>query len=454
MKITLKNLGPIKEATIDLAKKFTILCGMNSTGKTYAAYVIYYLLRYVPGRVISRFRDVDKLPAERAFTISADDVEEWRNGVAVDVKRALPKIFGISPAEAEKSFAAFSMDVDLGQDPMDLFIRHFDRGQLAIGNHKILRWEKPQDSADIILTPLEDIDFIQKNADCGAIITTIISKIIRDSFLATDELARMLTVERNSIYTFKSELAVNRFRLVEQMQEGADESVVRRVGRYPKAVADSLKTAADLENITKRDSGFRSIAEILEADVLKGTVGIGEHGDVFFAPLGREEMPLRIQMASSMVKTLSALDIYLRHLAGKGEYLIMDEPEMNLHPELQRLLARVFARMVREGIRLIISTHSDYILREINSLVMAGSLREHGDTETAARFGITDELILRPEMLQPVLFTPGPDGSSTARNVETDGYGFHVDTIDETIERQNEMTLVLSETLDYYTAGK
>lgn len=34
-----------------------------------------------------------------------------------------------------------------------------------------------------------------------------------------------------------------------------------------------------------------------------------------------------------MVKELSPLVLYLRYLARAGELLIIDEPEMNLHPE-------------------------------------------------------------------------------------------------------------------------
>ena len=43
MKITVKNLGPIKEATVDLAD-LTVFVGENGTGKSYLAKVVYGLL--------------------------------------------------------------------------------------------------------------------------------------------------------------------------------------------------------------------------------------------------------------------------------------------------------------------------------------------------------------------------------------------------------------------------
>ena len=54
----------------------------------------------------------------------------------------------------------------------------------------------------------------------------------------------------------------------------------------------------------------------------------------------------------------------------KGDLLIIDEPELNLHPENQRRVARLLARLVNLGIKIFITTHSDYIIKELNTLIM------------------------------------------------------------------------------------
>lgn len=451
MFITIRNLGPIDEARIDLTKPLTVLCGMNSTGKTYAAYVIYHLLHNFRTSAFGRFEAVKKFDDETAFEITAEDIELWRELVEADAVGSLPQIFGISEREAREAFSRFSLEIDLGDDPLATFTRHKGGGSIAIGSHRIVRWSKAPGSNVMVFKPLDDMDYAIGTIGVNTIVATLVSKAIHDSFLHTERMARMLTVERNSIYTFKSELTLHRLDFVEEVADGDDaEQIVRRAPRYPQAVSDSLRTAADLENITKRESGFPSIAEMLEKDVLKGSVSIGEHGEVLFAPSTAVDTRLRIQMSSSLVKTLSSLDIYLRHLAAKGEYLIIDEPEMNLHPELQRLLARVFARMVNAGIRLIISTHSDYILREINALVMAHSLKEKGDTATAEIFGIGEELMLEPDNIQPLLFTLDENGRSKAQRIAPDDYGFQIASIDAAIDSQNEMTLTLADALDSY----
>ena len=49
---------------------------------------------------------------------------------------------------------------------------------------------------------------------------------------------------------------------------------------------------------------------------------------------------------------------------------MVDEPELNLHPENQCRLARLFARLVNLGIKVFVTTHSDYIVKELNTLIM------------------------------------------------------------------------------------
>lgn len=56
---------------------------------------------------------------------------------------------------------------------------------------------------------------------------------------------------------------------------------------------------------------------------------------------------------------------------------MIDEPELNLHPSNQRVIARFLAKLVNSGIRVIVSTHSDYFVKEINSLIMLHGVSEN-----------------------------------------------------------------------------
>jgi ABC-type multidrug transport system ATPase subunit len=78
---------------------------------------------------------------------------------------------------------------------------------------------------------------------------------------------------------------------------------------------------------------------------------------------------------------------------------MVDEPELNLHPENQRRVARLFARLVNLGIKVFITTHSDYIIKELNTLIMLNSTKPHL-VSIAKREGYKPEELLSPDKLR------------------------------------------------------
>lgn len=103
---------------------------------------------------------------------------------------------------------------------------------------------------------------------------------------------------------------------------------------------------------------------------------------------------LPFHLSSSIVKTMASLVIYLRHIARIGDVLIIDEPEMNFHPDVQVVLARIFAILATRGLRIVVSTHSDYIIRELNNLIMADAIYSRGDESPINELGYQKDMLL------------------------------------------------------------
>ena len=80
---------------------------------------------------------------------------------------------------------------------------------------------------------------------------------------------------------------------------------------------------------------------------------------------------------SSMVSELAPIVLYLRYLVNPGDTLIIEEPESHLHPAMQAELAKEVARMVRNGIRIIVTTHSEWFLEKIGNLVRLSEIPEY-----------------------------------------------------------------------------
>jgi len=65
--------------------------------------------------------------------------------------------------------------------------------------------------------------------------------------------------------------------------------------------------------------------------------------------VGEQEIPSHLCSAS--VQTLADLHFYIKHTAQKGDLLMIEEPELNLHPENQIKIAKLLVKLVNAGIR-------------------------------------------------------------------------------------------------------
>ena len=70
-----------------------------------------------------------------------------------------------------------------------------------------------------------------------------------------------------------------------------------------------------------------------------------------------------------MVSELAPLVLFLKYLVRPGDLLILEEPESHLHPAAQRQLARGIVRLVNAGVQVLITTHSDLFVGQVNNLM-------------------------------------------------------------------------------------
>jgi hypothetical protein len=254
--------------------------------------------------------------------------------------------------------------------------------------------------------------------------------------------------ERIATTIFWRELLLKRTEIVDQilaMQDQPPQTAVEHVRsqaqRYPRPIRDSLRMAADLEPWSRQTSEFADLADYFEENLLGGKVRLSPYGQLVFVPAQRTDVVLDVQIAASMVKSLSLLVFYLRHRAQTGDLIIIDEPELNLHPDNQRLIARVLARAVNRGLKVIASTHSNYLVRELNNLILLGQ-----DTEAIKalrqKHGYDESELLKPEQLGVYLFR-----DSKAEPVPVDETGFSIETIDAEIDRLNAVSQELYATI-------
>ena len=150
-----------------------------------------------------------------------------------------------------------------------------------------------------------------------------------------------------------------------------------------------------------------ALAAPIERNLIEGAVRMerNETGYPSFAyrPKGWK-IDLPLMRASSMVSELAPVVLYLRHLVRAGDVLIIEEPESHLHPAMQAAFARELARLVGAGIRVVMTTHSEWFLEQIGNLVRLSTLPE------TRRNGIKGaDVALHPDDVGAWLFKPRED---------------------------------------------
>ncbi len=452
MHFTLKNLGRLEEATIDLGRDLILLTGPNNTSKTYVAHAIYgfskeyayalyanVLPQVIPARgdIDGRIEvDVVRLIKENAALLF-DQLGRW-------YKERLSDVFAADEAFASRAEVVLALDSERVEDACRRFLELSDL-MLPEAEAPVTVDKEPGTSVMIFtLRPAlphvgappghADQDPEQRRTVLFDRVRLHVSFVLY--ILLSSQAPYILTAERSAIQLFSRELSLKRSDLVDSLLTKAKEAngrvlssmLTRRARRYPLPIRDGLETADDLTPLVKVTSPYAHLADRLEKGVLEGSVRVSDNGDLRFHP-DHGDAGLELHLTSSSVKSLSSLSFYLRHLAREGQFLIIDEPELNLHPDNQRRVARLLVRLARSGIKVMISTHSDYVIREINNAIMlsadtTGALRE--------KYGYEELDTISPDRVGAYLFD-----AKRARPIQVEPTGIEVATIDEEINKLN-----------------
>ncbi len=456
MYIIIKNLGPIREAKFDFDKKLSVFCGPNSTGKTYLSYILYAFTRrriYLPEDKLTDIQ-VRSFMDNRQLEINMDlnHLYKVMKTRFENISHDLATIFGVSETTAVEMFPNFKIDMDLGPDAYKNYLlsQHFDFS-IALNENIRAKITKKKGEDLLVIKNTSKKMFQEDTFEVkDDLLTAIYYHIIINPVLNS----HFFPVERTSMYTYYKDILGGRNQLIDKLhQQGTNTTeIVKRIinssSQFPLVINHTLQDAANMAQLNSEKGFYSQLADDIERDVLLGTVSVTNEGDMHFTSMKSPTTELPLQLSASMTKAVAGLVFYLRHKSAKGDMVFIDEPEVNCHPDVQVLMARIFARMVNAGLRLVVSTHSDYIIREINNLIMLSRVSESMDEEIK-KWGYQKEMAIDCHSVGAYLFAFGKDNKVKVTPIEVTESGFEVSTIDATISQLNEASQSLYYRLRY-----
>ena len=373
MKISVKNLGVLKQAEFELGE-LTLICGGNNTGKTYATYALFGFLQHwksflevaIPNRTINTLLTGDVTRINIA--LKADNI--LRQGCQ-KYTRQLSKLFASRP----EHFKNTAFQVYLEPETILSIKRRAFEQTIQFADGPSLSLFKAKGEEELVISLLMEGE--KRSFTSGWIKGIISDKVIELLFGQLFPQPFIASAERTGAAIFRKELNFARNRLLKEMIQSEENINPRNLlsksyQDYPLPVEVNVDFIRRLENIGREDSFLvENHPQILNdfADIIGGEYIAESNDTIYFKPAGKQQK-LTMDESSSAVRSLLDIGFYLRHVAKPGDLLMIDEPELNLHPENQCRMARLFARLVNLGIRVFVTTHSDYIVKELNTLIM------------------------------------------------------------------------------------
>ena len=385
MLLQIRDLGPIGNATLDL-RRLTVIIGANNTGKTYIAYAVYglwkailhsYRLNWYSDDVLGlseeQLREARTHIHKMAFV---EGVRRFNRNVGEYFQE--PRAFKKARVHFEDPSAAIAELASA--EKYSQSVAHFDEDL----EQSVLLMDDSSSEIEAARRARR-LEFYQA---------------VRIEFAGG---ACVLPAERNGLILTYKILANRRLKLLRDtvrfmrptQRRGSREDLLREQGEllYPEPMEDFLEMLGDIETEGKSaDMEFTGLADSLEAAIF-----CGQHVQWDQTRLGGHELRLKVKprvdialhSASTSVKQMAALLLYLRHRAAKNDLLVMDEPELNLHPLGQAKVLEAIAILVNSGVRVVLTTHSPYVLAHLNNLI-AGSREASIRTRQAAELYLKD----------------------------------------------------------------
>ena len=400
--IAVENFGPIERAEVDL-RPLTVFVGESNTGKTYLSALVYALYQTFDGfSRIPWLRDVILLLKE--INSQTLDTLEKRNtyeqsfrfsdlpqSLRKDTLRVLnnPELLGNELKRCLDINSVSELIRFTGIKSKELKV------SLTVSEENQSLWNFEMRGSESNISADGNI-----NED---MILCVKDERTSQETLGLEDLATLLRTNRGKIPDFHylpaprggimETHAVITSSLVEKATRVGSERF-RENATFTGMTADFLKRIINYDEGRLPSDEMSGIAAVLENEVLHGEIEArrpaGGYPNFRYRPQGADRT-LRMSQASSMVSELAPLVLFLRGVVQPGDTLIIEEPEAHLHPAAQTKVALTLARLVRAGVRVIITTHSDWLLEQIGNLIREGEVMKLGKNKTEPTTWLTQE---------------------------------------------------------------
>lgn len=382
MRLKLQNIGIIEEADINI-DGITLIAGQNDSGKSTIGKVLYALIRGVnidedrfnsskSEFVRNRIRDIRNLLIRSKLTTPED--------------KEIRKKFISSFLETEESlFDTFAFEID-PENPQEIEVIKSELEKIS-NLYKSFSNEALQYQLELIINDI--IKRISININSNEVLHYELESFFKNefgnqivnefkksgSFIETNEIEeRKIAFNQHSltfkgfdstsifnyddVYFIESPIGINDRNIV-RLNNG----VLRNRNEYLNHKIFQPKKEQDIFSDTS--DKLQRFKEII-IDVIKGEFIVNSRGVLVFK---KNKVEFNLDNVATGIKTFGIIQMLLENDSlSSNSLLIVDEPEVHLHPTWQVKYAEILVRLSKEfAIPIVLTSHSPYFIEAIEA---------------------------------------------------------------------------------------
>lgn len=402
MKIILNHFGPIEQFIFDTDKDLYLIYGENNIGKSYAISAVYLILKALKevnlGKVITFQHEIQVKNSELEVIIQEKISQKEEKPISID------GYFGLLGNEMMKAFfiphlntifnnsfpiqqlenkygqnklliqiifeKGIALSIELGKD-YSLYLCDFKihKPCYLVGNNEHFKDEVNLNDSSI------DFHFSKvffRDVSFRSFAIYVYSTIYENLFFSNE--IYLLPASRSGLYQGLNVIGPILAQLSQQRNRG---SVSISLPALSEPVSDYYIAISTLKNgWNPKDSILSDIISEIEQDVLKAKIEFNTQNGKIEYVNSAISLRLEVTEVSSMVSEIAPIVAYLKYIikpqdhATAPPFLFIEEPEAHLHPKVQVLMMKLFAKLAKKGVKIVMTTHSDFMFNALGNLLL------------------------------------------------------------------------------------
>lgn len=440
-KMTVEQFGKIRKAEIEFAP-LTLFVGDNNSGKSYLL-SLSWAMRTIVNELVFSTNTLRNIKSESYDALKAillekiDNLSEEQSEFIdiLKIKQYLQDIIN----EA--------LEINRGQ----LIKSLFNSDSVQIGKVSLTL---PDDFEGVIEISMEDdrvqLTYKERNAFFSrsfleqenreqmknALMTVYTSYFIKQLLQTEDEPYKSVYLPAARTGFMLTKGIINSYARKKTFDLVIDSAEQETIQPFSRSIIEFLNVVNDMSEEQEGNEKYKRLVAFIQNKMVQGNVEIGALGgkELSYIPKGQQQKyPFRT--TSAVVTELSPLLLLLEH---KEELpgLFYEEPEMCLHPALQKKMGQLLIKMVNAGIDVTATTHSDIILQHINNMIR---LQEQDMSELS----YDDSDRISKDKVRVYQFTNLSDGTTDVTELKCGDNGFVVPTFNDALDEIMDETIMI-----------